>query len=184
MSAPIQFYCCAGVDSLPDTTALKARTGDVLVRLWRPGDANGPQGFSMGRAAQAYALFHRFGLFANRDYAALCIEDESGALLHVSSIFPKFFRFPFMSSTDLQIGATYTAPEARGQKLAQLALIETVKRLSAPDRRFWYLTEVANATSVAVAQAAGFEYAGAGKKLPRFGLTILGAYQLTKPQSP
>ena len=181
MSAPVAFYRCGGAEAVPDTDPLRAGAGEVRVRLWRPGEAGGPQGFSMGRAASVYAGFHKLGLFSNADYSALCIEDSSGALLHVSSIFPGYFRFPFMAPQDLQIGATYTAPEARGRKLAQLALTEAVRTLDAPGRSFWYLTEQSNAASVAVAKAAGFAYAGQGEKQPRFGINLFGAYRLTEP---
>lgn len=153
------------------------------MRLWRPGQPQGPAGFSMGRAAAVYDAFHKLRIFRNRDYGALCIHTLDGKLLHISSIFPPFFRFPFMKPDDLQVGATYTDPAARGCKLAQLALIETATRLMKPGRAIWYLTETANLASVRAVEAAGFSYVGEGAKMPRLGIGAIGAYQLTNPVS-
>lgn len=175
--APVRFYRCTDPARLgvPPDGARRAQ-----VRLWRPGDtAPGPDSFT-GRAHLAYLAFHRLGVFANRDYSALCLEDETGRPLHVSYIFPRFFRFPFMAADDLQIGATYTDPDARGRGLAQRGLIEAVRRLACPGRAFWYLTETANAASCTVAEKAGFDLAGHGVRVPRLGIDALSAYRLTR----
>jgi RimJ/RimL family protein N-acetyltransferase len=124
-----------------------------------------------------YRAFHRFGVFANDDYSAVCVEEDVGRPLHVSCVFPRFFRFPFMSADDLQIGATFTAVGARGRGLAQRALIEAVRRLAKPGRTFWYLTEVTNEASCRVAEHAGFEVVGHGARMPRLGVGALGAYR-------
>jgi hypothetical protein len=132
----------------------------------------------MGPAHSVYSVFHRLGVFANPDYSAICVEEEEGKPLHVSCVFPRFFRFPFMAADDLQIGATFTVAGARGCGFAQRALIEAVRRLAKPGRAFWYLTEVANQASCQVAERAGFEMVGHGARMPRFGVGVLGAYRL------
>jgi len=150
----------------------------VRVRLWRPGDLlPGPEAF-LGHTHIVYSAFHRLGVFANADYSAICIEEEDGTLLHVSCIFPRFFRFPFMATNDLQIGATYTVLGARGRGLAKRALIEAVRQLSSPGRAFWYLAEVANQASCRVAEQAGFKVVGHGERIARLGLSVLGAYRI------
>lgn len=134
----------------------------------------------MGPAHMVYSAFHRFGVFANADYSAVCLEEEEGKPLHVSCVFPRFFRFPFMAADDLQIGATFTETSARGCGLAQHALIEAVQRLAKPGRTFWYLTEDANRASCRVAEQAGFDLVGHGARMPRFGVSALGAYRLAE----
>jgi len=99
-------------------------------------------------------------------------------------IFPPFFRFPFMSPHDLQIGLTFTEPAYRGQELALLAIREIVHRLAMPDRRFWYLVEEENQASIRVIEKAGFQCVGRGVKLPRFGLKFLGYYAFTPHNYP
>ncbi|WP_370634973.1 GNAT family N-acetyltransferase [Roseivivax sp. GX 12232] len=151
------------------------------MRLWRPGDAPPGPDIFIGRAHLAYIAFHRLGIFANPDYSALCLDDDSGRPLHVSCIFPRYFRFPFMAADDLQIGATHTEPDARGRGLAQRALIEAVRRLARPGRAFWYLTEATNVASCAVVEKAGFDWVGSGARIPRLGIGALSAYRLTRP---
>jgi GNAT superfamily N-acetyltransferase len=148
------------------------------VRLWRPGDRLvGPSAFT-GSAHLGYLAFHWFGVFASADYCAICLDEVSGKPVHVSSIFPRFFRFPFMGRDDLQIGATFTSPAFRGRGLAHRALVEAVAQLAKPGRSFWYLSEVSNAASCAVAEKAGFELFGHGARFARFGVGALGAYRL------
>jgi RimJ/RimL family protein N-acetyltransferase len=150
----------------------------VRIRIWRPGDLRpGPEAF-LGYIHMVYLAFHRLGVFANSDYRAICIDDEDGQLLHVSCVFPRFFRFPFMAADDLQIGATFTVADARGRGLAQRALIEAVRQLAQPGRTFWYLTDVANQASCRVAEHAGFEVVGHGARIPRLGLRMLGSYRI------
>jgi ribosomal protein S18 acetylase RimI-like enzyme len=181
--APVKFYCCNDPSTLPDGNALRVAAGDVIVRHWQAGQPKGPAGFSMGKAAAIYTGFHRLRIFRNRNYGALCIDTADGELIHVSSIFPSYFRFPFMQQNDLQIGATYTHPKARGRKLAQLALVEAARHLMKPGRTIWYLTEAANTASVKAVEAAGFSYVGEGAKMPRLGIRAIGAYQLTRSSS-
>ncbi len=150
----------------------------VSVRLWRPGSrAPGPETF-MGRSAQVYRLFHGAHLFSNRDYSAICLE-EDGKTLHISTVFPRFFRFPFMRPNDLQIGATFTREDARGRGLAKAGLYEATVLLAAPDRAFWYLTDADNLPSCRVAEAAGFHCVGTGARIARLGIGALSAYRLT-----
>jgi RimJ/RimL family protein N-acetyltransferase len=79
---------------------------------------------------------------------------------------------------------TFTRPDARGNGLALRAVLEIVNRYGDPDRQFWYLTEEANAASVAVIRKAGFELAGTGDKRPRYGLRFLGFYDMAPPAKP
>jgi len=177
-TGPVSFFRYDDSSALADDGPLREAAGDVTIRLWRPGDGRGPAGFSLGTSARVYEAMHRLRIFKNRDYSALCVEAKDGTLLHASSIFPPFFRFPFMKQFDLQIGATYTLPEARGRKLAQLALVETVSRLARPGRAFWYLTEDDNLPSVRAAEAVGFRLAGRGRRVPRMGVGLLSAYRI------
>lgn len=174
----VLFFKSTDPGALADTNPHGA---NVTVRLWRPGSPEaGPELF-MGLSHHVYLAFHRLGVFRNRDYSALCLDRQGAGTVHVSSIFPPFFRFPFMDRIDLQIGATYTRPEARGQGLASLALGEAAKRLARPGRAIWYLTEASNLASVQVAKNAGFTLVGEGQRKPRFGISALSAYQMSVP---
>lgn len=124
-------------------------------------------------------LFHQARVFANRDYSVFSIHDGTHRI-HRSCVFPGYFRFPFMEAGDLQIGDTWTSPDYRGRGLAKYALRETVRLLGRPDRSFWYLTESDNTPSIRVAEQVGFRLAGEGRRTHRYGLRILGSFELDR----
>lgn len=123
-----------------------------------------------------WSLFHFAGVFYNRGYALFLIR-HNGRIVHRSVVTPGYFRFPFMRSADLQVGDTWTDPEHRGRGLATLALTGILHRHST-GRRIWYIVEGSNAASIRVVEKAGFTYAGAGCRMPRFGLSVFAAYRL------
>lgn len=125
-----------------------------------------------------YTLMRWLGSFDGPDYGAVIIGKSGQMPDHVSYIFPRFARFPFMGRNDLQIGATSTRPEARGQGLALRAIRDVIARFAAPGRQFWYVSDVENTASIAVITKAGFSLVGTGRKHPRFGLKALGYYSI------
>lgn len=157
---------------------LRTRQSGYQARFWRPGAACPfpPGGFDPKLAS--YTFMDLAGIFQTNDYGAVLVGRAGEQIAHRSMVMPRFARFPFMGQNDLQIGATFTRPEARGQGLALRGALEIVERFSQPDRSFWYLTGAANPASIAVIRKAGFELAGTGRKHPRFGLPFLGFYDI------
>lgn len=176
---PVRFY--RAESAAPDRlAAARARSPGHEARLWRPGAGQGAVPPGAGHAFQVYGAMHRLHLFANRDYSALILSEPGHEPAHVSAVFPGFARFPFMAPDDLQIGATRTRPEARGQGLATRAILEIMAALARPGRRFWYLTEAGNAASCRAIETAGFACVGTGAKRPRLGLRALGYYAMSE----
>lgn len=157
---------------------LRERQPAYQASFWRPSVARpfAPGGFDPKLAS--YTFMDLAGMFQTKDYGAVLVAGAGGQIAHRSMIMPRFPRFPFMGRNDLQIGATFTRPDARGQGLALRGALEIVERYSQPGRSFWYLTEAANPASIAVIRKAGFELAGTGRKHPRFGLRFLGFYDI------
>jgi RimJ/RimL family protein N-acetyltransferase len=124
-------------------------------------------------------LFHAFRVFSNRDYSALIVL-RNGYPVHRSCVFPRYFRYPFMSATDLQIGDTWTCPSERGKGLATFALKAIAECHRVPGRELWYLVDEQNQPSIRVAENAGFSASGFGCRTRLFGVRILGQYVLTK----
>jgi RimJ/RimL family protein N-acetyltransferase len=120
-------------------------------------------------------LFHQFRVFANRGYAILLIS-QAGRVVHRSVLTPKYFRFPFMSAGDLQIGDTWTDQAHRGKGLATFAVQAALA--SADQRTYWYIVERANASSIRVVEKIGFTLVGTGTRKSRFGVRSLGVYVL------
>ena len=124
-----------------------------------------------------WALLHYSGIFPGRRYAVVQIW-HGGELVHRSPVFPKYFRFPFMQSHDLQVGDTWTDERERGRGLAVVGLRHAAAMAGAGGSRLWYVTTRANAASVRVAERAGLAQVGVGTRRNRFGLAVLGQYRI------
>jgi GNAT superfamily N-acetyltransferase len=122
-------------------------------------------------------VFHHGRIFSNRSYQLLLIKKD-GELVHRSCIFPGYFRFPFMAAADLQVGDTWTAPSERGKGLAGWALASIIRRLATAGTTVWYICDQENAASAAVARKAGMKLVGRGIRTRRFGLNLLGKFQI------
>jgi RimJ/RimL family protein N-acetyltransferase len=103
---------------------------------------------------------------------------KDGRVVHRSTLFPPFFRFPFMQRHDLQIGDTWTDPSERGRGLAGVAV--RIARATVPtDGRVWYIVDEKNTASIRVIEKAGFELLGRGTRRARLFIRVLGYYALT-----
>lgn len=118
---------------------------------------------------------HQLHAFANRHYSLFLIY-HGEKLVHRSGVFPRYFRFPFMKSPDLQIGDTWTMPEHRGKGLATFALMKIIESYAESERAVWYVVAEDNLPSIRVVEKAGFDLVGSGTKQKRLGLSLLGSY--------
>lgn len=166
----------------------RARSPGHHVTFWQPSLAEPFMPGELDPKLASYTVMNTLGLFDSSNYGAVLLSSKDGMIDHRSAIMPRFARFPFMAMNDLQIGATFTRPDARGRGLALRAVLEIVYRFGDPGRTFWYLTDEANIASVAVIRKAGFQFVGTGGKHPRYGLRFLGFYDMAPavapPQSP
>ena len=158
-----------------DCSELKSISDQFQHRLWRPSlFAVKPAGLPL-MPFVVWWIFHQLRVFANRDYGIFVVYDGL-RLIHRSCIFPRYFRFPFMSKDDLQIGDTWTDPSYRGQGLAKFGLQEAVRQSGQPGRRFWYVVDDDNAPSINVVETAGFTANGEVRRTRRCGLRLLGGF--------
>jgi lipopolysaccharide/colanic/teichoic acid biosynthesis glycosyltransferase/RimJ/RimL family protein N-acetyltransferase len=163
----------------PDThrTAPDALGADYTCVLWRPAPWRlVPRGVPLIPFVVWWLMHYARG-FRNRGYG-LCLIYGRGELVHRSGVFPGYLRFPFMGAADLQIGDTWTHADHRNQGLATYAVRTITSAWSQPDRTFWYLVDTANPASARVVEKLGFERVGFGTKHPRFGMGVLGAYEI------
>lgn len=84
-----------------------------------------------------------------------------------------------MSAADLQIGDTWTLPEMRGRGLAVHAVRFVLTQMQRPGRRFWYVVAEDNTPSIKVIEKCGFVLFGTGIRTSRYGLRMLGAFEVT-----
>ncbi len=116
-------------------------------------------------------------LFANREVGAVCIY-YADRLVHYSGFTPRYWRFPFLSDKDLQIGDTWTDPTHRGKGLASYALQEIMDIKQTRGRRFWYVVGDDNLPSIRVVEKADFKLVGVGDWRRPWGIKLLGSYVL------
>ncbi len=174
-SGVMRFYA----RTLSGTVPRPAAREEVSAVWWRAGDRAIPPEPLRQRVNYVWSVIHHAGAFANRDFGVLTLM-SGPRMLHRSGVFPGFFRFPFMAPDDLQIGDTWTDETARGQGLAGDAIETILADTGHPGRRYWYLVDAENAPSIRVIERAGFQLAGTGAKLPRFGVKALGYYAMTR----
>ncbi len=131
---------------------------------------------SRARFAFRYLLDSLHG-FSNREVGAVCIY-YADQLVHYSGFTPRYWRFPFLSDDDLQIGDTWTAPAHRGRGLARYALQEILDLKRKEGRAMWYVVGDNNPASIRVVERAAFELVGVGHWHRPWGIKMLGSYLL------
>lgn len=127
----------------------------------------------------AWIAFHHLRVFSNGGYGRLFAYDR-GVVVHRSTIFPRWARYPFMGADDLQIGNVWTHPQYRGRGLAKEAFDKIITDNAKPDRTFWYIVSDDNNASMSAAMAVGFIPAGVGFRRKRFGVKLLGFFEITE----
>ncbi len=152
------------------------------VSMWWPSRRHPwPSGLDNLRSRARFAfryLLDNVHRFANREVGAVCIY-YADSLVHYSAFTPRYFRFPFLSDDDLQIGDTWTAPRHRGRGLAGYALHEILDMKQKNGRGMWYVVGDNNPASIRVVERAAFELVGTGHWHRPWGIKLLGSYVMT-----
>lgn len=143
--------------------------------LWTPSAFRTIPDATPKRTYEVWWLFHRMHVFRNRDYAVV-LARKGGRVAHRLALFPGYFRFPFMSTRDLQIGDVWTEPADRGRGLAAHGLTYAMERSALPGRAFWYLTHDTNVASTRTAERAGMQRIGVAARTKRFGVRLFGHF--------
>jgi len=124
-------------------------------------------------------VLHMLRVFANRGYGLFIIR-RGEEVVHRSVITPGYFRFPFMSPEDIQIGDTWTDPQERGKGLATVAIEKILAAQRDRECNCWYIVEPGNLASIRVVERTRFTLAGYGTRTRRLGLGILGCFILAE----
>lgn len=152
----------------------------VEVKIWRPAVNGFPtRGASQGENF-AWWVLDQAGLFARRQFAEVTLVRD-GRRIHRLIVTPRWARFPFMASGDLQIGGVWTAPEARGEGLARAAIVEAHQRLGRRLTPFWYVVDPSNEPSVRLGQACGYKLVGIGRRTRPAGISLFGQFRIDRP---
>lgn len=122
-----------------------------------------------------YRTFDAFAIFRNEYYGGTIIKDGD-ELVHHTLIIPKYFRFPFMDDSDVQIGFIWTSPHYRSKGLAVAGVCTCLDILSDFSGTVWYIVEEGNYPSIALAERIGFRMAGRGHVMRESKWSLLGRY--------
>jgi len=147
--------------------------------LWTPGVLP-PQPVA---ADVAWLAMHHLRVFSNQSYCRL-FAYSGGRVVHRLTVFPRWMRYPFMAAADVQIGNVWTDDVHRGRGLATAGIKKAIAALAAPGRSFWYVTTKDNLASRAAAEHSGFEQFAWGERTERFGLRLLGAFEIRRHDAP
>jgi RimJ/RimL family protein N-acetyltransferase len=153
----------------------------IEIDFWKPARDGRPRGLFAGRTNLAWWLIDKLGLFSGRDLTVVAVHRD-GKPLHRLLVSPKWYRFPDMRAGDLQMGMLWTAPEARGQGFARLAIEAVHARFAGGYERMWYLVEEDNHASRRLIESFGYREVGRGTRTAPFGLAPVGQFVMTTPE--
>lgn len=121
-------------------------------RSWRP--PRKPLKYAL------YTLFHYLGVFGTAAFMQVSAQADArtvGSLL----IIPAHYRYPFMSQNDIQFTYVMVDPMYRGQGIAWQMMFDATRDFNAD---IWYVTDEKNASSIGLAEKAGFILFGIAHK--------------------
>jgi hypothetical protein len=173
----VHFYCYDGASRRAEDPELPS---NLRIRCWRADVDGFPPRESRTIANILWWAFAKAGVFARRGFTEIAIMDEK-CVVHRLIVTPGWYRFPFMSPHDLQLGALWTSPGSRRRHLAGAAIAEAHRRFAHEDARFWYVTDADNRASAALARSCGYRLVAAGARTRRFGSSLLGQYVIERP---
>jgi RimJ/RimL family protein N-acetyltransferase len=153
---------------------------DETITWWRPSWTTIPPALIRNPVNWVWWLFHNLHVVRSRAFGVIMIL-RGGRLVHRTSLFPPFFRFPFMGPGDVQIGDTWTDEAARGRGLAGAAIRAALERAGGRAGFAWYVVEEGNRGSIRVVEKEGFQLIGTGCRRPRLGVRAFGFYVITTP---
>jgi RimJ/RimL family protein N-acetyltransferase len=156
---------------------------NFTMQLWRPSVRTPwPRGVEADKKAHFVfrTLLHLSGIFPSRDSGAVLMYSDT-RLVHYSAFTPRYFRFPFLTARDVQVGDTWTEPLYRGRGLAKRSLRQLLILLSEPGRSIWYVVEDANPASIKVVEDCGFHLAAVGTRVKR--LKGFDHYEITESRA-
>lgn len=110
-------------------------------------------------------------LFTFGRYFILYIKDGD-RIIHYSHCFTKFYKFPFMTRKDLEIGPCWTDSQYRGQSLYPFAISHIYEQFRGKYKNFYIFTSQDN-----IASQRGIEKAGFVKIMNLRKSGILGKYK-------
>jgi len=127
-----------------------------------------PQGLKISLASLLWALLYlSIWRPQGKEFKYYLFYDEKH-LIHYSTVLPKYYRFPFMDKSDIQIGPYWTAEKHRGLGLCPSVIRKIINDYRSQKKYAYILIPEANIASQKSAVKAGFEIYGYGVRTRGF----------------
>lgn len=122
-------------------------------------------------------LLDRIGLFSSPHVGGVLVRNGQ-RIVHHSLVTPKWYRFPNMGSTDLQIGNVWTSEDQRGRGLAKIAINEVHRQWASQCSEFWYLVGADNLASIGLIESCGYKLTAIGKRTKPYKILAFGRFRV------
>jgi len=108
-------------------------------------------------------------LFTKGQYRIIYVKKDN-TIIHYTHILPKFFKFPFMNSKDLEIGPSWTDELYRGKEIFPAVIAYTVQYFKEEKRTFYAFAHIDNIPSQKAILKVGFSKWMNGYKTEKLGI--------------
>jgi len=129
-----------------------------------------------------WSVLHYLKLFSTPNYSIFMVY-LGKKMVHYSVVLPKYFRTPFITKNDLQIGPVWTHNEHRRNGIASYVIQKILQSYKKRGRKFWYIVREENIASRRLAEKAGFILYGKGVRKKKFGIRAIGTFVIEKEYS-
>ncbi len=108
-------------------------------------------------------------IFTKGQYKIIYVKKDD-KLIHYSHTLPKFFKFPFMGSEDLEVGPSWTDEKYRGKGIFPAVIGYTVQLFKKEKCTFYILVHKDNSSSQKAVLKSGFNKWRDGYKTEKLGI--------------
>lgn len=115
-------------------------------------------------------FIYLFWLFFTRGRYRIIYTIKDDVIIHYTHILPKFFKFPFMQSCDLEIGPAWTHESYRGKGIFPAVAAYAVQYFKKIGCTFYIFAHIDNISSQKAVLKAGFHEWANGYKTDKLGI--------------
>lgn len=118
----------------------------------------------------ANRLLYLFWYFVTLGSYKIIYLKKNGEIVHYTHILPKFFKLPFLSVNDLEIGPSWTKESCRGKRIFPAIIHYIVESFNERGRSFHIFSHMDNISSQKAIEKVGFQMWAKGYKSGFLGI--------------
>ncbi len=128
-----------------------------------------PTLFQLKKHSANVAIYLFWFLITLGKYKIIYVEKDN-TIIHYTHILPKFFKFPFMGSKDLEIGPSWTSELYRGKSIFPAVITYIIHVFKDDNRIFYSFAHIDNKPSQKAILKSGFNKWKNGNKIGKLGI--------------